>query len=81
MTTDVMARILDLVTESLADPETSASDLADRAYLSRFHFNRLVSAAMGEPPGALRRRLLMERAAYLLATTRTPVLDLAVEAG
>jgi AraC-like DNA-binding protein len=81
MTTDVMARILDLVTDSLADPEASAADLADRAYLSRFHFNRLVSAAMGEPPGALRRRLLMERAAYRLATTRTPVLDLAVEAG
>jgi AraC-like DNA-binding protein len=81
MTTDVMARILDLVTETLADPEASAADLADRAYLSRFHFNRLVSAAMGEPPGALRRRLLMERAAYLLATTRTSVLDLAVEAG
>ncbi|MGN6610591.1 MAG: helix-turn-helix transcriptional regulator [Angustibacter sp.] len=81
MTTDVMARILDLVTETLADPDASAADLADRAYLSRFHFNRLVSAAMGEPPGALRRRLLMERAAYLLATTRTPVLDLAVDAG
>lgn len=81
MTTDAMARILDLVTESLADPDASAADLADRAYLSRFHFNRLVSAATGEPPGALRRRLLLERAAYRLATGRTTVLDLAVEAG
>jgi AraC family transcriptional regulator len=81
MTTDVMARILDLVTETMADPEASAADLADRAYLSRFHFNRLVSAAMGEPPGALRRRLLLERAAYRLVTSRTPLIDLALEAG
>ena len=85
MTTDVMARILDLVTETMADPAGPAGelagDLADRAYLSRFHFSRLVSAAMGEPPGAMQRRLLMERAAYRLLTTRSSVLDLAVEAG
>ncbi len=81
MTTDAMARILDLVTEALHDPTTSAGDLADRAYLSRFHFNRLVSAAMGEPPGALRRRLLLERSAYRLISTRHSVLDVAVEAG
>ena len=81
MTTDLMARILDLVTATMDDPEASAGDLADRAYLSRYHFSRLVSAAMGEAPGALRRRLLMERAAYRLATTRTSVLDLAIDAG
>jgi AraC family transcriptional regulator len=81
MTTDVMARILDLVTETLAEPDASAGDLADRAYLSRFHFNRLVSAAMGEPPGALRRRLLLERAAFRLVSSRTPLIDLAIEAG
>jgi AraC-like DNA-binding protein len=81
-TTDVMARILDLAQASLEDPAVSADELAGRAYLSRFHFDRIVSAAAGEPPGALRRRILMERAAYRLTSRpdRT-VLDVAVEAG
>ena len=79
--TDTLSRILDLVSQSLEDPDTSAADLADRAYLSRFHFSRLVSAATGEPPGALRRRLLLERAAHRLTTSGDTVLDVAVEAG
>ncbi len=59
-------------------PTTSRS----RAYLSRFHFDRLVSASAGEAPGALRRRVLLERAAYRLTSRadRT-ILDIAVEAG
>lgn len=81
MTTDLMARILDLVTAAMADPATTGDDLAARAHLSRFHFDRLVGAATGEPPGALRRRLLLERAAYRLTSTAASVLDIAVEAG
>ncbi|GAB3593560.1 AraC family transcriptional regulator [Angustibacter peucedani] len=76
-----MTRILDLVTQAMAEPSTTGEELAGRAYLSRFHFDRLVSAAMGEPPGALRRRLLLERSAYRLLSTGHPVLDVAVEAG
>ena len=30
---------------------TRRRDLAGRAYLSRYHYDRLVSAALGEPPG------------------------------
>lgn len=80
--TDAMARILDLAQAGLDDPSLSADELAGRAYLSRFHFDRLVSASAGEPPGAMRRRILLERAAYRLTTRpdRT-VLDIAVEAG
>lgn len=80
--TDAMERILDLAQASLEDPSLSPDELAGRAYLSRFHFDRLVSASAGEPPGALRRRILMERAAYRLTSRpdRT-VLDIAVEAG
>ena len=78
---DPMARILDLAQAGLDDPSLSADDLASRAYLSRFHFDRLVSAAGGEPPGALRRRILLERAAYRLTSTARTVLDVAVEAG
>jgi AraC-like DNA-binding protein len=81
MSTDVMARILDLVSQAMNEPSATAADLADRAYLSRFHFARLVTAAMGEPPGALRRRLLLERAAYRLLSTEHSVLDVGVEAG
>jgi AraC-like DNA-binding protein/uncharacterized damage-inducible protein DinB len=79
---DAMARILDLAQAGLDDPGLSADELAGRAYLSRFHFDRLVSATAGEAPGALRRRILLERAAYRLTSRpdRT-VLDIAVEAG
>jgi AraC-like DNA-binding protein len=76
-----LREILELVEESLDEPEFAAAELADRAYLSRYHFDRLVRAALGEPPGAFRRRLLLERAAYRLATTDTTVIDIAVEAG
>ena len=54
---DPMARILDLAQAGLEDPALGADELAGRAFLSRFHFDRLVSAAAGEAPGALRRRI------------------------
>jgi AraC family transcriptional regulator len=79
---DALDRILDLAQAGLEDPDASAGDLAARAHLSRFHFDRLVTAAGGEPPGALRRRLLLERAAYrLLRHPARTVLEVAVEAG
>ncbi|SBT53377.1 helix-turn-helix domain-containing protein [Micromonospora auratinigra] len=80
-TTDGLTRILDSLQVVLDDPTVSPADVAARAYLSRFHFDRLVAAATGEPPGALRRRLLLERAAHRLTTTGRTVLDIAVEAG
>lgn len=80
-TVDPMRRILDLAQACLAEPDISADELAGRAHLSRFHFDRLVSAAAGEPPGALRRRVLLERSAYRLLSTDVTVLDVAVEAG
>ena len=81
MDTDRLRGILDLVEESLDQPEMSGEDLAARAYLSRFHFDRLVRAAVGEPPGAFRRRLLMERAAHALAGSTAPVIEVAFDAG
>lgn len=74
-------QILELVEESLDDPDHVASDLAAAAHLSRFHFDRLVTAALGEPPGAFRRRVLLERAAYRLATGDDPVIAVALDAG
>jgi AraC family transcriptional regulator len=63
------------------DHEASGESIASRVHLSRFHFDRLVSAAAGEPPATLRRRILLERAAYRLITTDHDVLRVAVEAG
>jgi AraC-like DNA-binding protein len=80
-TADRLRGILDLVEQSLDEPDLPGDELSKRAYLSRFHFDRLVSAALGEPPGAFRRRLLLERAAFRLLSTSTPVIDVAVDAG
>src|SRR5437867_8790782 len=54
-TTDALRRYLDLLVDTI-DEEVGGDDLARRAYLSRFHFDRVVRAAVGEPPAALRRR-------------------------
>lgn len=79
--TDQLRRILDLVQDTLDEPELSGEGLAARAYLSRFHFDRLVAGALGEPPGAFRRRLLLERAAHRLFGTEDPVIEIALDAG
>jgi AraC family transcriptional regulator len=80
---DVYAEFVSAVAESLdATAEVATGDkLARRAYLSRFHFDRVISAAAGEPPGAFRRRLLLERAAYRLLAEQVGVLEIAVDAG
>ncbi|WBC14606.1 helix-turn-helix domain-containing protein [Micromonospora sp. WMMA1998] len=78
---DGLTGLLDVLQAALDDPAASPAGLAARAHLSRFHFDRLVAAAVGEPPGALRRRLLLERAAHRLTTSGRTVLDIAVEAG
>ena len=78
---DTFARFVDVLADSLDDHAASSRTLASRVHLSRFHFDRLVSAAAGEPPATLRRRILLERAAYRLITTDHDVLRVAVEAG
>ncbi|HET8653246.1 MAG TPA: AraC family transcriptional regulator [Gaiellaceae bacterium] len=80
-TTDTFARFVDLLAASLDERELSGDQLASRLHLSRFHVARLVSAAAGEPPGKLRRRILLERAAYQLLTTDADVLRVAIDAG
>lgn len=79
--TDTFVAFVDVLADTLDDHDVSSVDLAARLFLSRFHADRLVRGASGEPPGALRRRVLLERAAYRLVTTRASVLDVAIEAG
>ncbi|MGH3063216.1 MAG: helix-turn-helix transcriptional regulator, partial [Gaiellaceae bacterium] len=79
--TDTFARFVEVLAESLDDHETSGEALASCLHLSRFHFDRLVSAAAGEPPAAFRRRILLERAAHRLVISDQDVLSVALEAG
>ncbi len=55
-------------------------DLERRVYRSRSGFFRLFQALIEESPGAMRRRLLLERAAWQLASTRRSVTDVALDA-
>jgi len=79
--TDTFVRFVDALARDLDDHDARGEDLAARAYLSRFHFDRVVAAASGETPARFRRRVLLERAAFRLATSAAGVLDVAVEAG
>ena len=54
------------------DEGDATGDLARRAYRSRSQFYRLFRALIEESPGAMRRRLLLERAAWQLGRTKTP---------
>jgi len=78
---DRLQWLLDIVEQSLAEPELRGEALAQRAHLSRFHFDRLVAAALGESPAALRRRLLLERAAHRLTVGDDQVIEVALDAG
>jgi AraC-like DNA-binding protein len=78
---DTFETFVSVLTEALDDHTLSGDDLAARVHLSRFHLDRVVAAIAGEPPATLRRRVLLERAAYRLDTTDRSVLDVAVEAG
>ena len=78
---DTFATFVDSLAEGLDDHESTGEDFAARACISRFHFDRVVVAAAGETPSRLRRRVLLERAAYRLLTSANGVLEVAHEAG
>src|SRR5687767_6237696 len=63
---DRLRDLIDLVLGSLDEPGADGTALARRAHFSRDHLDRLLAAATGESPVALRRRLLLERAAWQL---------------
>jgi AraC-like DNA-binding protein len=78
---DTFAAFVEVLTQALDEHEATGAELAQRAHLSRFHFDRVIAATAGEPPGRMRRRVLLERAAYRLVTTDRLVLEVALEAG
>jgi AraC-like DNA-binding protein len=67
--------------EVLAETLDVPPRYSERLHLSRFHIDRIVSATAGEPPAALRRRVLLERAAHRLLTTADEVLEVGLAAG
>jgi AraC-like DNA-binding protein len=76
---DGLRSLLDVLVQSVSTGGSGAG-VAARAHVSRFHFDRLVAAALRETPAAFRRRLLLERAAHGLAGGAT-VVEAALDAG
>jgi AraC-like DNA-binding protein len=78
---DTFHGFVDGLVQALGGDALSTDERAARAFLSRSHFDRVIRAVAGETPGAFRRRVLLERAAYRLATSVDGILEIALEAG
>jgi len=76
---DTADRLSAIVANSL-DSQARTQDLARQAYQSRTQFHRLFRTVVEETPAAMRRRLLLERAAYQLGHTGLSVTDVALDA-
>jgi AraC family transcriptional regulator len=61
------------------DVAAETPDLARSAFQSRTQFHRLFRALLAETPAAMRRRLLLERAAWQLGRTRDAVTEIALD--
>lgn len=60
---DRLRELLDAVVDA---GNADVADMARSSFASEFHFSRQVSRLTGEPPAALRRRVMLERAAWRL---------------
>ena len=76
---DEAQRLREIVLDSL-DREQDANCLARHAYRSRTQFYRVFRAMIEETPVAMRRRLLLERAAWQLSRTQLSVTDIGLNA-
>ncbi len=73
-------RLRELLDAVLDEDNRTLADMAGDAYASPFHFSRQVSGGAGESPVALRRRVVLERAAWQLRQGAR-VTDVAFSAG
>jgi AraC family transcriptional regulator len=73
-------RLRELLDAVLDEENRTLGDMAGDAYASPYHFTRTLRRDAGEPPVAMRRRVLLERAAWLLRRG-TSVTDAAFGAG
>src|SRR5262245_50589334 len=76
---DSLGRLSEVVLNSL-DANYSTEELSRRAYQSRTQFHRLFRAVVEETPAAMRRRLLLERAAFQLRNGSTSITEIALDA-
>lgn len=73
-------RLRELLDAVLDEQHVSLNEMAEGAHTTRFHFAHEVSSASGEAPVAMRRRIILERAAWQLREG-TGVTDAAWSAG
>lgn len=73
-------RLRELLDAVLDEDNRTLGDMAGDAHSSPYHFSRSLTRDAGEPPVAMRRRVLLERAAWRLRAGAT-VTDAAFEAG
>jgi len=57
-------RLRELLDAVLDEQNRTLREMADGAYASPYHFTRLLSRDAGEPPVSMRRRVMLERAAW-----------------
>ncbi len=73
-------RLRELLDAVLDEDNTTLGEMAEGAYSSAHHFSRRLTRDAGEPPVSMRRRVLMERAAWRLRRGAS-VTEVAFEAG
>lgn len=73
-------RLRELLDAVLDEEHTTLGEMAGGAFASPYHFSRLLTKNAGEPPVAMRRRVMLERAAWQLRRG-TSVTDAAWTAG
>ena len=78
---DHFTAFLERLAADVAGMPASADAMATSAGLSRSQFERVARAVAGESPARFRGRILLERAAYLMLTTDTTLLDIALDSG
>jgi AraC-like DNA-binding protein len=78
---DTFLTFVDQLAAHLDLHERRGADMASSVFLSRYHFARVIRATAGEAPNQFRRRVLLERAAYRLATGSDGILSVAIDAG
>lgn len=73
-------RLRELLDAVLDDEHRSLDEMAGGAFASPYHFTRRLSREAGEPPVAMRRRVMLERASWQLRGGAS-VTDVAFDAG
>lgn len=73
-------RLRELLEAVLAEEHGDLEEMAGGAHASAYHFSRQLTRHAGEPPVSMRRRVLLERAAWRLRGGAT-VTEVALEAG